>query len=115
MDHPASGRDWLRARRGLAFEIPPFIGTLVLIVLLAPLAENSLVDARVLYLACFALFSISALRFVGLAIELLEWDCPRCLERFCGQVPFRARCANCGYVPRDADAPTPPAGAGPLR
>ena len=112
MDHIASGRDWLRARRGLLYEIPPLVGALVLIVALAPLAEDARVDARALYLLCFVLFSLAALRFFGLALEVLEWDCPRCMERFCGDVPFRARCANCGYVPSEAEAPAaPPPGA----
>ena len=112
-----AGRAWLRARRWLAVELPPLVGGGVLLYLLAPAteAEGSLLDARALYLVCFTLFSMALLGFVGRALEVIEWECPRCRESFCAGLPLRSRCAHCGFRPAAAAPPEETAGADPSR
>lgn len=111
-----AGRAWLRARRWLALELPPLVGAGILLYVLAPATETkgSPLDARALYLVCFTLFSMALLGFVGRVLEVLEWECPRCRESFCGGLP-RSQCANCGFRPAAAEPPGETAGADPSR
>jgi len=106
---PERGRDWLRARRGLALELPALVAACFLLTELAPAAEASVLDAQALWVLCFALFSMATLGFVRLGLALFECECPRCTEPFCGNRPFRTRCAHCGYRP-DEDEPSQTAG-----
>lgn len=100
MEKEAEGvRDWLWARRGLALELPALAAACVLLTELAPIAEESVLDARALWVGCFALFSMETVAFVRRALAVLDWECPRCAESFCANQPFRARCANCGFRP----------------
>jgi hypothetical protein len=102
---PEAGRDWLWARRGLALELPALAGACALLTMLAPRAESSVLDAQALWIACFALFSMATIGFVRRGLAVLEWECPRCAESFCGNQPFRARCAHCGFRPGRDEAP----------
>lgn len=90
---------WLRARRALALELVPLVASGAALIGLAPRAEASVPDARVLFLAALALFSIGLLDAMRRTLEVLDWDCPRCHENFCGPLPFRARCSYCGHRP----------------
>jgi hypothetical protein len=95
-------RAWLAARRGLAFELPPLLAVGVVLFVIAPVAERAVLDVRALYLASLALFSLGAIEFVRRVLEVIAFTCPRCHEDFSGRVPFRARCASCGFRPSEA-------------
>jgi hypothetical protein len=103
-------RDWLRARRGLVFELPALVAACFLLTELAPVAEASVFDAQALWVACFALFSMATLGFVRRGLEVLDWECPRCSEPFCGRRPYRTRCAHCGFRPGGDEPPSETAG-----
>jgi hypothetical protein len=102
METQAEGaREWLWTRRGLVLELPALAAACFLLTELAPVAERSVLDARALWVACFALFSMETIAFVRRALAVLDFECPRCAESFCANQPFRARCANCGFRPED--------------
>jgi hypothetical protein len=98
-------RAWLQARRALAFELLPLGVSGGILIALAPTAEASVLDARLLYLVSLGLFSAALIGMVHRALEILEFACPRCEENFCGASPLRTRCAHCGFRPSGEDPP----------
>jgi hypothetical protein len=95
---PLSTADWLRARRALGIEIVFLVAAGAFLFGVAPHAESAVSDARVLYLAALALFSVILLDGIFRTLEILDWDCPRCHENYCGPLLFRARCNSCGQA-----------------
>jgi hypothetical protein len=93
---PLSTADWLRARRALGIEILFLLISGAFLFGIAPRAEAAVSDARVLYLAALALFSVILLDGIFRMLEILDWDCPRCHENYCGPLLFRTRCSSCG-------------------
>jgi hypothetical protein len=96
---------WLRARRVLALELLPLGVAGAVLYALAPDAEASTPEARAAFLGVGALFFAAFVRLVARAVEFLQLDCPRCDREFWipPSLPFRARCARCGFQP-SADA-----------
>lgn len=78
-----------------------------LLATIAPAAEHSAPDAQVLYLAVAALFSVRVVGLVGRVVPLLLFRCPRCRERFHGELLRALRvlptlpraCRGCGLTP----------------
>jgi hypothetical protein len=95
---PLSTADWLRARRALGFELFFLLLSGAFLFRIAPHAEAAISDARVLYLAALALFSVILLDGIFRMLEILDWDCPRCHENYCGPLLFRSTCSSCGQA-----------------
>lgn len=101
---PLSAADWLGARRLLAVELAAVAAAGAALFALAPRVEAAVLDARIVYLGVFSLFSVIFLRGTLRMLELLDWDCPRCHENYCGPLLFRTRCHGCGRA-AEAEAP----------
>jgi hypothetical protein len=95
---PLSTAQWLRARRALGLELLFLLGSGAFLFVMAPYAEGAVSDARVLFLAALALFSVILLDGIFRTLEILDWDCPRCHENYCGPLLFRTRCNACGQA-----------------
>jgi hypothetical protein len=95
---PLSSAQWLRARRALGLELLFLLASGAFLFAIAPYAESAVSDARVIFLAALALFSVILLDGIFRTLEILDWDCPRCHENYCGPLLFRARCSSCGQV-----------------
>ena len=86
------------ARGALGLELLFLLGSGAFLFAIAPYAEGAVSDARVLFLAALALFSVILLDGIFRTLEILDWDCPRCHENYCGgPLLFRARCNSCGH------------------
>jgi hypothetical protein len=97
--NPLSAADWLRARRSLAVQLAILTVTGASLADVSQRIDAAALDARLLYVVVLALFSATLLHGVLRALELVEWDCPRCHENYCGgPLLFRARCNSCGHA-----------------
>ena len=94
----------LAAWRRLLLAETGFVAAAVTALLwLAPATEGAMKDARFVYGVVLALVALPLVRVIGSWLCLLEIECPRCSEPFYGDqvvpVPWRGRCADCGFKP----------------
>ena len=93
-----SAADWLRARRALAVQLAILAATGAALADVSQRIDAAALNARLLYVVVLALFSATLLHGVLRTLELVEWDCPRCHENYCGPLLFRTRCNACGQA-----------------
>lgn len=99
----AQARALVTWRRLLCAETGFLAAAVTALLWLAPATEPALRDARFVYAVLVVLVALPLVRVISSWLRLLEVECPRCAERFYGDetvpVPWRARCADCGFRP----------------